>query len=168
MKWQNLILCIVFFSLIFVSCNTNDKSKQKYLADIGDTIFNPSLDDAKFKFCDSSNVLHKRAYVKYTGGTKILENDIISQYKIKPEYRTFNGYFIVRFAVNCNDETGRFRWEVVNADFEETTPPKGLEKHIIDILKGLNKWNHPFYNKKDYDGYTYIIVKIENGNIVRS
>lgn len=153
---------------MLVNCQTSDESNLKYLADIGDTTFNSELDNPNFNFCDTSNVLHKRAYVKYSGGTRSLEDDIIAQYKIKPEYKAFNGYFIVRFAVNCNDETGRFRWEIVNPDFEETTCPKLLENDIIDILKALQKWNHPIYEGKDYDGYTNIIVKIENGNIIRS
>jgi len=167
MEYQNLIILIIASTVLF-NCKINNDSTPNYLADIGDTTFNAKLDNPNFKFCDTSNVLHKRAYVKYSGGIRNLEDDIINQYQIKPKYKTFSGYFIVRFAVNCNDETGRFRWEIVDTDFEKTGCSKELENHVINILKGLKKWNHPLYRGKDYDGYTYLVIKIENGNIVRS
>jgi len=162
---------IMFTSLIIIlfliSC-TSKSSTKMYLADIGDTKFNDLLDNTTFKFCDTTSVLHKRAYVKYKGGIKNLEEDLIAQYKINPRFKNFTGYFIIRFAVNCNDESGRFRWEIVDQNFNETTCSKELENHIITLVKGLNKWKHPFYRGKSYDGYTYIIVKLENGNIIPS
>lgn len=166
---KNLNLIIFAFTCSFlISCNTKSDSTKIYLADIGDTTFKPALDTSSFKFCDSTNILHKRAYVKYTGGIRSLENDLIAQYQIKPNYKVFSGYFIVRFAVNCKDEAGRFRWEIVDPNFEETTCPNGLENDIITTLKLLDKWNHPFYRGEDYDGYTYVVIKIENGQILRS
>ena len=167
MKYQNFIILISAFTIL-LGCNTNNNTHPTYLADIGDTVFNSNLDNLNFKFCDTSNVLHKRAYATYSGGIRNLEEDILNQYLINDKYKSFSGYFIVRFAINCHDETGRFRWEIVGPDFKETTCPKELESHIIAILKGLKKWNHPVYRSKDYDGYTYTIVKIENGNIIRS
>ena len=162
-------ITFIIFPLVFVILSScNNPTTEKYLADIGDTTFNASIDKSSFKFCDSSNVLHKRAYVKYKGGIRNFENDLISLYQIKPEYIKFSGYFIVRFAVNCKNEAGRFRWEIVNPDFEKTTCPKGLENEIITTLKRLDKWNHPVYRGKNYDGYTYLIIKIEKGEIIRS
>ena len=160
--------CLALACCFLLNCNSNNNSAKTYLADIGDTTFNSSIDKSSFNFCDSSNVLHKRAYVKYEGGIRSLENDLIAQYQIKPGYKDFSGYFIVRFAVNCKDEIGRFRWEVVNPDFEETTCPEELENNIITIFKRLDKWNHPFYRGADYDGYTYVVIKLKNGQIIPS
>lgn len=102
MKYINLLFFAITCSFL-LSCNTKSDSAKTYLADIGDTTYNASIDKSTFKFCDSSNVLHKRAYVKYNGGIRRLENDLITQYKIKSNYKTFSGYFIARFAVNCKD-----------------------------------------------------------------
>lgn len=167
MKIQSLAVLFII-SLVYSCSNKDNDTSTDYLADIGDTRFNSSIDNPDFKFCDSSNVLHKRAYVKYEGGYKKFESDLINQHEIKPSFNTFTGYFIVRFAVNCNDEMGRLRWEIVNSDFKETTCPKALENQIITNIKELHHWHHPIYRGNDYDGYTFIIVKIENGNIISS
>lgn len=165
-------LYILMVLIFFFSCNTKKETKvekkPEYLADIGDTKFNAELDNANFKFCDSINVLHKRASVAYTGGTPAMEEELIKTYKKLPEYESFTGYFFVRFAVNCKNESGRFRWEIVDEDFKEMTCPKALENEIITKVKELKFWNHPIYQGEPHDGYTYIIVKIEDGNIVRS
>lgn len=163
---NKLLFC--FYSILLISCGKTTESTNSYLPDIGDTIFNPAIDRATFEFCDSSNVLHKRAYVKYAGGTRAFEEDIIKMFKFKPEYEVFTGYFIVRFAVNCKNESGRYRWEIVDENFEETTCPKNLENHILSILKDLKKWQHPIYRGNSYDGYTYKVIKIESGKIIRS
>lgn len=159
-----LILCF--------SCETKKEAKAaqkpEYLADIGDTKFNPELDDVNFTFCDAANVLHKRALVAYTGGTPAMEKELISNYEKQPAFESFTGYFFIRFAVNCKNESGRFRWEIVDEDFKEMKCPDALEKEIITKVKNLKNWNHPIYQGESHDGYTFLIVKIENGNIVRS
>ncbi|PTX64116.1 hypothetical protein C8N46_101726 [Kordia periserrulae] len=158
--------------LVFLSCNSKKETevtqKPEYLDDIGDTTFNPALDNANFKFCDSTNVLHKRASVAYTGGITAMEKELIKKYKKQPAFESFTGYFFIRFAVNCNNESGRFRWEIVDEEFKETSCPKALEEEIISTVKSLQQWNYPIYRGKSYDGYTFIIVKLKNGNILRS
>jgi hypothetical protein len=163
---------ILMVSILCFSCNTKKETevekKPEYLADIGDTEFNEELDDPNFTFCDATNVLHKRAKITYIGGTPAMEKELISNYKKQPEFESFTGYFFIRFAVNCKNESGRFRWEIVDEDFKEMKCPDALEKEIITKVKNLKKWNHPIYKGESHDGYTFLIVKIENGNIVRS
>ena len=143
----------IYFYIVMVllnfSCNskkeTETKKKPEYMADIGDIKFNAELDNANFKFCDSTNVLHKRANVAYTGGTPAMEKELIESYKKQTEFESFTGYFFIRFAVNCKNESGRFRWEIVDEDFKKATCPISLEKELIRKIKNLKKWNHPVY-----------------------
>lgn len=165
---NNYFQVLTIILILITACQTTKEHQKHYENQIGDTPFNPKMDDANFKFCDSSKVLHKRAYIQYTGGEKALEEELISKYILKPEHKNFNGYFIVRFAVNCNNETNRFRMEVLDSKFQKANPPKALKNQILSLAKSLKNWNHAFYRGKDYDGYKFINIKMKNGKIVKS
>ncbi len=166
---KNNYFKIIIVTIILISgCQIAKKSQQFYENQIGDTPFNKSLDNSNFKFCDSTNVLHKRAYIQYTGGEKALEEELIKKYVFQPEHKGFSGYFIFRFAVNCNNQTGRYRIQILDPNFKKANCPKNLETHILSISKSLKDWNHAFYKGKDYDGYRFINIKMENGKIVKS
>jgi hypothetical protein len=160
----------IFVTTLFCGCNKIQAQEvsEKYMEQIGDTPFETNQDNAEFHFCDSTNVLHKRALISYVGGFKAMEAEIINNYSNKPDYITFSGYFFIRFAVNCKGESDRFRWEIVGEDFKKTVCPYILEKEIIKIVKNLKKWNPANYEGKIYDGYTFIIIKMINGKIVKS
>lgn len=162
------IILNVWVCLLLISCDTSSNQQKQYLKDIGDTVFNTQTDNPNFKFCDSSNILHKRAYVKYTGGHRQFDNDFSIKYKTKAQYNNFSGYIIIRFAVNCKDQIGRVRWEVLSPDFKPTSAPQVLEDDVIRIFKSLTHWKHPIYRGDSYDGYTYTIIKLENGTFIKS
>jgi len=158
-------LILVFF---LSNCNQFNEKKQVYENQIGDTPFDIDLDDKNFKFCDATNVLHKRAQIKYKGGTRALEEELLKKYNLSPSYTAFNGYFVIRFAVNCNNQTGRFRMQTLDSNFNQTQCPADLEKEILSIVKGLKGWEHAFYRDKDYDCYTFINIKMINGQIEKA
>jgi hypothetical protein len=163
MKIFSLFLALLF---LLVSCNKSEtKYNQDYKNQIGDTLFNSSLDDSSFKFCDSTNVLHKRAYVSYQGGMKALEEEFLNQFNFKSN---FSGYFVVRFVVNCNNKAGRFRMEILDSNFQLTMCSDGLKKHILTIVKELKNWKHAIYKGKDYDCYRFLTLKLKNGKLIKT
>ena len=163
-KLENSIMFLIF--MFFVSsCNQLEDGKVDYENQIGDTPFNKDLDDASFKFCDSTNVLHKRALIHYKGGSKALEEALIDRYNRKPSYQSFSGYFIIRFAVNCNEEAGRFRIQTLDSNFNPTDYPEDLEEQILSIVSGLKDWSLAFYKGENYDSYSFINIKMINGQI---
>ena len=96
----------------------------------------------------------------------MLEKELKSVFVFKEEYTQYNGYCIVRFAVNCKDETDRFRLEFLNTDFKKIEIDPNFEFNIHSTVKRLNGWIHPVYKNKDYDGYSFFILKMINGKIV--
>ncbi|RKE92009.1 hypothetical protein [Ichthyenterobacterium magnum] len=161
------ILLLMLVTFLF-NCNETIETKKEYKNQIGDTSFNPNLDNPKFKFCDSTKVLHNRSRISYTGGERALESELLKRFKFKPEYKSFNGYFIIRFAVNCKNETGRFRMQILDSNFSLTECPKELEEHILAITKELKHWNHAVLEGKDYDCYRFISIKLINGKVQKS
>ncbi|WP_299884167.1 hypothetical protein [uncultured Lacinutrix sp.] len=164
MKTISLFTIFLFFIL---SCN-NEIEGTYYENQIGDTAYNPNTDNKDFKFCDSTNVLHKRALIKYNGGEKALEAELLNKFVFNPKFEHFSGYFIVRFAINCKNKTGRYRLQTLDSSFLKTKPPNQLSEHILSIIKSLNGWNHPFYKGKDLDGYSFFTIKIINGEIQKT
>lgn len=160
----------VFALLILVSCREapTASSTISYPDHIGDTPYDPDYDDPNFTFCDSTNVQHSRSRIAYRGGYRALEEEFDKAYKKMDIDNSFSGYFFIRFAVNCKNETGRFRWQIVDNNNQKTLCPKNLEENIITIAKNLNGWNAVSYNGKPLDGYTFLIVKIQNGQYVKS
>jgi hypothetical protein len=168
LSMQKLISIFLILLLLpfLIRCSSVKEKQTQYENQIGDTRFNSDLDNPNFRFCDSSNVLHKRAFVRYkAGGIIAVYNDIKRGYQFKPSFKEYSGYFIIRFAVNCNDESGRFRIQTLDSRFNLSNPPKELENHILSIVKKMKGWIHPIYDNKDYDGYKFLTIKIVNGQI---
>lgn len=161
-----LLYVIPFLLLALISCSNLKENKVSYEDQIGNTHFNSHSDNPNFRFCDSTNTLHKRAFVKYEGGGMgAIYNDIHQNYVFKPSYKSYSGYFIIRFAVNCNDQAGRFRMQILDPEFNLSNPPEELKNHILSIIKNLKGWKHPVYDGKDYDGYKFLTIKIVDGQI---
>lgn len=162
---------ISFFLVLFtiLGCNSKEENnikEEQYFKHIGDTKFDSSKDNVNFKFCDSTKVFHSRSRVSYENGHKGLQNEIIERYNYQISFNNFTGYFFIRLAVNCNNEAGRFRWEIVDENHQETTCSKTLENHIIQVVKSLKNWNAVTYEGESYDGYTFFIIKFKDGKII--
>lgn len=158
-------ILILILSFVLFNCSQVKEKHHGYENQIGDTPFSIDIDDPNFEFCDSTNVLHKRAYVGYEGGMKAIEEEITSKYNLDASYKSYSGYFIIRLAVNCNDRAGRYRMQILDSNFGLAECPDQLEKHILSIVKGLKGWKRPFYDGKYYDGYKFLSIKIVNGQI---
>lgn len=163
-------ISVLLFLFFVLSCQSTKEQPQpplqQYENHIGDTPFDADVDNPNFKFCDPADILHKRAFVRYEGGAKAFKEEMLAKYDFKSSYKSYNGYFIIRFAVNCNDELGRVRIEVLDESFTLSKAPEGLENHVLSIFKELKNWKHPVYDKKDYDGYKFITIKMVNGQII--
>ncbi len=155
----------IIFLILLCGCADSDSKRILYPDQIGDTIFDAELDDPNFQFCNAEQVLHKRNLIKYQNGTKGLEKDIRKKYIAKQEFQAFSGYIIVRFAINCNNQIGRLRLEILDNNFKSTSAPDGLETHIRDSFSSLNAWQHPVYKDQDYDGYSFYTLKFTNGKL---
>lgn len=168
MKYFNLNLCFSVALLLTVGCNYNEAIYKNYKNHIGETSFKSDIDDSNFKFCDSTKIVHSRSKISYKGGTKALEDEIESKFRLDKKNKKFTGYIFLRFAVNCNNETGRYRWQVFDEDFNKISFPTELKKDIIKIMKDLKGWESVNNEGVFYDGYTFIVIKIVNGKFIKS
>lgn len=152
---------------LLTACSTGDHSA-KYLRWVGDAEFNPALDAHDFVLCNGEEwvkqYFHSNQGLLYEGEKKALQDQIMQAYvPIKTDQ---SGWIRIRFIVNCNGETGRFR--VISSDqhYQEQVFDKRITDQLLRITKSLDGWMVFSENEKPQDYYQYLIFKIERGNLI--
>ena len=156
----------IVLSIFAISCS------QDGYKNVGDIPFNRELDDEKFYICDETNI--NQYYVRYStdippsyeGEKRGLESIILSEYNFL-QSENENGYVTIRFIVNCEGETGRFRIEEMNFAFKPHKLDKGITSQLLDIVKNLTDWIPRKRNGENLDFYQYLTFRIEKGQVVK-
>lgn len=167
MKLKIIRNTFIIILILVLGCSQNNSFKN-----VGDIPFDETVDDKQFKICNENNI--KQYYVRkssdeppsYKGEKRGLENAILSKYEF-PLSEKENGYLTIRFIVNCRGETGRFRMEEMDFDYQPIRFDEGIKKQLLEIVKNLNEWIIRKDKKNVYDFYKYISFKIKDGQIVK-
>jgi hypothetical protein len=138
---------------------------QKYSDNVGDILFDPTSDDQNFMLCDSTKVISGRSSLSFSDNGSTVAEVCLKNFKFQPAYASFSGYVIVRFIVNCQKETGRFRIQTLAEDFSSKECPLALQNHLSSIVQGLKSWKDRGTRGRGADRSKYINFKITNGKI---
>lgn len=158
----------IFFLLpLFTSCQTEKKAVSKYPAHVGDIVFDEKLDNGPFKKCFNTD--HGIQYYNDSKGfqykgEKIVIEEKLRALSIKGEKKA-NGYITVRFLINCKGQTGLFRVQQMNFNYEEIQIDQNLVEQLLDFTKSLDQWIPKNLDGKEVDYYQYLTFKIENGKV---
>jgi hypothetical protein len=158
-KYSILLLLITMFS-----CNPKDK------VNVGDIQTNVSLDGNDFKPCNEYNI--KQYYVRasqddkgsYRGEKVQMVNEFKKEFNYKIPKHT-NGYITIRFIINCEGKTGRFRTEEMDFEYKKTSFDSSLSNNLIKAIQSLKGWIPRSNSGKKFDTYQYLTFKIEKGTI---
>jgi len=112
----------------------------QYPDQFGEIGFDEELDDAAFELCDTSTMVHSRVSLNYEGGRKRIEEICKQQVNVAENAYAYNGYILVRFLVNCNGESDRFRIETLDEGFEQKACPDALVSLVENAVRSLNEW----------------------------
>jgi hypothetical protein len=162
---QLSILIIIF---ITVSCHYNKQQKNVLPRHVGDISFNAKYDDAGFQLCEEDSALQYYNFgkaIQYKGEKAQLERDIRSRFKASNTKES--GYVTIRFVVNCQGKTGRFRIKELDKDYQNIEFQGDVSEQLLQICKELNGWKIGQYEGKQYDYYQYLTFKINKGTIER-
>jgi lysyl-tRNA synthetase class I len=77
-----------------------------------------------------------------------------------------SGYIRIRFIVNCNGETGRFRVIQANEQYQEQAFDESITNQLLTIVKSLDGWNTQKGKENPEDYYQYLVFKMKNGEII--
>ena len=133
---------------------------------IGDLAFDKELDDPSFKVCSEG---FTRQY--YSFGTDVYEGEkpaIVDFFRQNYKGKAFEnqtGYVTIRFIVNCQGRTGRFRVQEMDLNYQPKNFNRKLTDQLVGLTKELDGWKPAQEEGNSYDYYYYLSFQLVNGQI---
>ena len=160
------LICLL--AVLCWSC-TRPQEPAGYPEQVGDIAFDPDLDDPDFKICDEKQVLQYYNFgkgVQYKGEKlKITEHFLeIHERSRLPED---SGYLTIRFIVNCEGQTGRFRVTGMDNDYNEREFSDKTVEYLLARTKIMDGWIPGELDGRKYDYYQYLTFKLEDGGVIQ-
>lgn len=157
----------LFFCLVLYGCATEKGSGQKYLRWVGDIEHDDTLDAKNFTLCNGDQKVLQ--YFNMSQGMKFDGEKIAIERYFYHHYKPVNvgqsGWIRIRFIVNCQGQTGRFRMMQADENYKERAFNIRISDQLMEQTKSLKGWQIQSEDGKSVDYYQYLIFKINNGNI---
>lgn len=164
MKYSYLILALL---ILLLSCSTEKVTGQKYLRWVGDIEHDTEIDSEEFVLCHGEE--NVRQYFNMYEGMQIEGEKIKIESHFKEKYQPVavneSGWIRIRFIVNCNGHTGRFRIIESDENYKERPFDKRISDQLLELTKSLVGWKILSVDSQPVDYYQYLIFKMKNGEI---
>ena len=169
---SGLWLCftLILFSLLIIQClpeNQADHQTNTYLRWVGDSVYDPKLDDSEFEICRGENwvrqYFHYEDSFSFEGEKTAVVDHFMGQFKSVDSNES--GWIRIRFIVNCKGETGRFRLTSSNNSYKPYRFDDRINYQLLNLTKSLRGWKVQDMKGITQDYYQYLVFKIENGQI---
>src|SRR5688572_11967785 len=157
-----LVIRLKTFSQNTVPQHLNVKEK------IGWIPFDKSLDNSNFKVCDELNIEeYYQVNPSYGEGMPSIRKYISAHKQLLEALCEKDGYVIVRFVINCQGQTDRYRTKFMSLNYtDENTVNAELQKKIIQLTRNMGNWNPGKYDGKTYDCYQHLKFLFKNSQLV--
>lgn len=155
---------------MLLSCQSDKKvvEKQEYSRWVGDIEQNDQVDELNFKVCNGDDKILQYFNLGegpvYSGEKSSILNTFESKYKALSN-NDQNGFIRIRFIVNCEGKTGRFRVLQSDDNFREIKFDESIVTQLVDITKGIENWQIFYRRDTPVDYYMYLIFKIKDGQL---
>ena len=168
---KSLLRLVLLFSIL-CSCQTDKKGneKEEYLRWVGDIEQNHQIDETDFKVCNDDDKILQYFNLGEGPVYNGEKSKIVSTFKTKYKPVTGNnenGLIRIRFVVNCEGKAGRFRVLQSDYDYEEKAFDKEIVSQLLNITKGIEKWEVFKRKEISVDYYMYLIFKITEGQLTQ-
>lgn len=162
------VIMFLFISTIMLFNGCTNQIEEKPLRWLEDIRFDKQLDKKDFIVCDEDNVyqyFHLGNGVHYEGDKPAIINHFMENYddsKVKKE----SGLIRVRFIVNCQGETDRFRMIQSDLSYKEKIFDAKITDQIMSLTKSMDKWElRQEENGNLLDYWQFLVFKIVDGKI---
>lgn len=156
---------------LFYACTPTKKQNlpsSNYPNNVGDISPDPMLDDSTFRACRESNIpQYYSVQSGFEGEKPAIERYFKQNFKSDKAWANENGYLTIRFVVNCNGQTGRFRLLEIDSDYKPKKFPPALSNRLLQLTKQMKGWLPGKVETIPYDYYQYLTFTIANGEITR-
>lgn len=156
------------YTFIVLILTTPVVAQQTYPDHVGDIAPDPAVDDPSFRTCRTHGIPQYYSIESgFEGEKPALLRHFAQNYQKNAAWSEENGYITVRFVVNCNGQTGRFRVLEMDMDYRPKTFPKAMSAHLLQLCQTLTGWKGGQSEGIPYDYYQYLTFTIQSGEIVR-
>lgn len=159
---------LISILLLIFSCKSREVNTERYPPMVGDITFDQQMDDPDFKVCNENQVLQYYNFNKglqYKGEKAAINQHFNAGLKNKSLLGE-SGFLTIRFIVNCEGNTGWFRTEGMDKDYEEKEFNKELVDEILKLTKQLDGWVIGTIDTHPLDYYQYLTFKIVDGKLI--
>jgi hypothetical protein len=169
---NKILITLISLAFVLLSCNENQVAEEEsYLRWVGDIPFDGNTDNPNFQLCNEEKYI--RQYFNFSKGVQYKgEKPAIIQY-FKEHYQNIesdqSGLLRIRFIVNCNGDTDRFRLMGMNADYQPIEFDAKIRNQILELTRKMEGWLPIQMEEMDnmtLDYYQYLIFKIHKGEII--
>ncbi len=167
-KKSRTVRYLALLMLLCVAGCQADGQKSKYLRWVEDIEHDELVDGAEFQLCHDE--LYTRQYFNFLNGLQYEGERPAIYREFETNYKQVavdqSGFVRIRFVVNCNGDTGRFRIIMADENYEGMEFDERIIDQLVDITKSLDGWLPQAIDEKYLDYYQYLLFKIEKGAIV--
>ena len=158
------IIFLIIATLLLSQCRTEMLTEDGPA--VGEITFDPNIDNPDFYLCRPHRILpYYQVRTAYEGGNRAIKDFMLAHYIWKDSFAEENGFITIKFVVNCQGETDRFRILQIDRNYQDKEFPKALTEQLLNLTKELDRWVPGEKNDQKYDTYYYLNFKIVNGKI---
>lgn len=161
------ILVYTFIIMTLNSCGQAQNNVATYPEHVGDIAFDASFDDPNFKVCNKEIFQYYNfgKGLQYKGEKIAIDKYFGENFKnARQEDET--GFLTIRFIVNCEGGTGRFRVEGMDNNYQIKKFKNDLTDQILKLTKQMDGWIAGNFEGRKMDYYQYLTFKLEVGQII--
>jgi hypothetical protein len=168
MKFDTTFFFFLIACLTLAGCATESSPTQsRYLRWVGDSKFDPALDTDDFELCYNENGVkqyfnHSQG-LQYKGEKPALLRHFFNQYQAVDNDQS--GWIRIRFIVNCEGKTGRFRITESDESYRPRSFDARITRQLEALTRSLDGWKKLPDESNPEDYYQYLVFKIRNGNL---
>ncbi|MCB0643102.1 MAG: hypothetical protein KDC44_15740 [Phaeodactylibacter sp.] len=127
----------------------------------------PAVDDTTIQPCNPLQIAeYYQVGLQYGEGRKSVREKLMPLLHELPVRTGQDGYFTVRFLVNCAGKPARYRGYGVTPQYETHAFPEALQEQLINACKTLVNWSPGTYEGKAWDAYFFVTFKLKDGQVI--
>jgi hypothetical protein len=159
-----IFILLIFNTKLICYCQTKER---KYPEIVGEIQFDSLMDNKSFQLCNENVIGQNFGWDMpiYKGEKPALLNEFKRKFSSR-EMMGETGIIRIRFLVNCRGESDRFRIIGMDENHNEKVFSPLIVDQLLQITKGLTKWNIYKINDVNYDYYNYLLFKFRNGYLI--
>ena len=135
-------------------------------AQVGDIAFDARRDRRAFLLCDSTHIYqYYQVSSFFPVGHQARRAYFQQHYHPVASAPAATGYVVIRFVLNCQGETDRFRVSTLGLDFKARPFPPTLVAQLLRLTRELRTWQPARRNGVAVDTYLYLNFILQNGQL---